>query len=222
MLRRIVVPLDGSTLAESVLPHVTALARPYQAQVLLLHVLEPQRQERSTSTDLFDWQMRKAEAQEYLHGVARRLEQNELTTQSVLLEGPPAQRIIDYAHSEDADLLVLSSHGRSGLGEWNISGVVQKVIQEAKTSFLLVRAYEGIDRQFAGLQDGYRRILVPLDGSVRAEYALPLTRAVAEYWNASVFLTHIVSPPVLFSRGPLAPDELKLIDNCVQLSLIHI
>ncbi|MFW5943557.1 MAG: universal stress protein, partial [Chloroflexota bacterium] len=216
MLRKIVVPLDGSALAETVLPHVTAMARPHRARVTLLHVLEPRRRERRTSTDLFDWQMRKAEAREYLNGIAAQLTQCKVSARCVVEEGTPAQHIVDHAHNENADLLVLSSHGRSGLQLWNLSGVVQKVIQEAKTSLLLVRAYEKRLPLRRGQGAGYRRILVPLDGSARAEYALPYARSLAEYWKGAILLTHVVTPPILFSRGPLSARATELIEARVE------
>ncbi|HSM58372.1 MAG TPA: universal stress protein [Candidatus Sulfomarinibacteraceae bacterium] len=216
MIQKIVVPLDGSVLAETVLPHVTALARPHQARVTLLHVLEPRRRERSTSTDFLDWQMRKAEAHEYLEDVAARLTRSGVSAHCIVQEGSPARHIVDHAHNEAADLLILSSHGKSGLQLWNLSGVVQKVIQEARTSLLLVRAYEKRRSSRGEQVAGYRRIMVPLDGSARAEYALPYARSLAEYWQASLLLTHIVTPPVLFSRGPLSAQAIELIEACVE------
>ena len=79
-------------------------------------------------------------------------------------------------------LIILSSHGQSGLSEWNVSSVVQKIVLRARTSIMIVRAYQRIPPETAGLR--YRRILVPLDGSQRAECVLPVAVTLARSHEA--------------------------------------
>lgn len=205
MFKRIVVPLDGSRLAEGALNHASAVALACQAELQLIRVVERRGGEGRGVTDLLDWQLRMAEARSYLEAVQNHLHQYGVAADIATLEGPPATRIIDYAHEHEADLLILSSHGRSGLERWNVSGVVQKVIQEAKTSVLLVRAYE--EPEWKGMPSGYRRIMVPLDGSKRAECVLPLAEKLAGTWDAELLLVHVLLPPRMFRHLPPSREE---------------
>jgi nucleotide-binding universal stress UspA family protein len=141
MFQNIVVPLDGSPLAECVLPHVVTMGSTFAATVTLLHVLDSERLESGCAEPL-QWQLRKLEAQAYLDKVQSRLQGSDLLIQSVVLEGPAAQSIAGYVREQKSDLLILSSHGRGGLANWNVSGVVQKVIQDIDGSLLLVRAHQ--------------------------------------------------------------------------------
>ncbi|HEX6385268.1 MAG TPA: universal stress protein [Anaerolineae bacterium] len=213
MLDKILVPLDESTLAECTLPHVAAIAPAFDSKVTLLHVLERSDLQEQAQLDPLDWHLRKAEAQTYLHGIGARLEEIGLQTESVLLEGPAADRVIEYAHEHDFGLIALSSHGRSGLSGWNVSSVVQKVIHRAYKSILIVRAYQ-IDKD----QDGvyYRRILVPLDGSQRAESVLPLATRLAQQHQADLLIAHVVARPEMLRRTPLTPEDNELVERLIE------
>ncbi len=142
MINKILVPLDGSPLATCVLPHVVAIAHATGAQVTLLRVIERNR-ELSTSVNPADWRLSKVEAQAYLDELQTQLANVlESAPETIVLEGPAADRIIEQAQHSDFDLVTLSSHGQGGLSGWNISSVAQKVIQRAGKSILLVRAYQ--------------------------------------------------------------------------------
>lgn len=132
MLDHILVPLDGSPLAESVLPHVVAMGRALAPRISLLHVVQRDvAPDMIPTTDPLDWQLRRAEAEAYLEEVAARLQTVGVAAETTVTEGPSAERIIGYAHDEKVDLILLSSHGRGGLSEWNVSSVVQKIILRA-------------------------------------------------------------------------------------------
>jgi nucleotide-binding universal stress UspA family protein len=205
MFKRLMVPLDGSHLAEGALRHATAIALACQAEIQLIRVVERRGGERRMVPDLLDWQLRMGEARSYLEGIQGRLHEEGVPSEIVLLEGSPARRIIDYTHKHEGDLLILSSHGRSGLERWNVSGLVQKVIQEAKTSLFLVRAYE--EPEWGVGPPGYRRIMVPLDGSKRAECTLPLAESLGRYWDAELLLVHVLVEPRMFRHLPPSTEE---------------
>ena len=78
--------------------------------------------------DPVDWQIRKAEAESYLSEIASRLQDAGLRVSIQLYDGRPAEQIIEAAHAWDADLILMSSHGQSGISPWNVSSVVQQVI----------------------------------------------------------------------------------------------
>ena len=220
MLDKILVPLDESTLAESTLGHVMAIARAFNSKVTLLHVLERSGVQEQAQVDPLDWHLRKVEAQTYLESLAERGRALDLLVESLVLEGPAAARIIEHAHEQEFDLIALSSHGRSGLSGWNVSSVAQKVIQRAYRSFLLVRAYQtGKDLQPSIGQPSithYRRILVPLDGSQRAESILPLAIRLAREHKAELLIAHLVARPEILPRTPLTAEDNELVERLIE------
>ena len=217
MFSHILTPLDGSPLAACVFPHVVALARVTEAQVTLLRVLERSRSALEGHVNPFDWQMQKREAQAYLDEMAARLLHTlDLPVKTDLLEGSPAAEIVEYAQRTEADLVVLSSHGEGGLSGWHTSSIAQKVIQRAGTSVLLARAWRPEascePAQWGGQH--YQRILVPLDGSPRAECVLPIATALAAHADA-LWLVHGVTRPALFERLPLTTEDQALLAQIV-------
>lgn len=219
MFNKILVPLDGSALAECVLPHVGALARSSGAEVILLRVLEQNiPPDQARPVDPLSWRFRQVEAKTYLEEVGQRLREAELTgpIETVLLEGQAAERIVELAHEHGVDLIALSSHGRSGLSAWNVSSVVQKIILRAYTSVFIARAYQAHQPDLTSLR--YRRILVPFDGSQRAEYVLSLLAAVSQEHQAEILLTHVVAQPEMPRRVPLTAEERELSQRLVELN----
>jgi nucleotide-binding universal stress UspA family protein len=217
MFEHILVPLDGSALAERVLPHVVAIARTFDARVTLLRTVEGEQGADSQCTiDPLNWEIRKSEAQAYLEETAQSLDEIGLPVDQALLEGDAAERIIDYAGAHEVDLIVISSHGQSGLSEWNISSVVQKVILGAYTPALIVRAYRPAPDDLQGLR--YRRVLVPLDGSQRAESVLPLAEALTRPEKATLLLAHVVAEPTPPRRIAMSDEERTLIDRLTEIN----
>jgi nucleotide-binding universal stress UspA family protein len=215
MFDPILVPLDGSSLAEAVLPHVKALAQSNGSQVILIRVLDQYEGcDDSGSIDPLDWQIRKAEAWAYLEQVASRLVEAGLQTQIEILEGNAAERIVEYVQLNDISLIVLSSHGQSGLTGWNVSSVVQKVILRARISILIVRAYTSHTTPMDDIS--YHRILIPLDGSQRAESVLPLATALARSQDTQVLITHVVRQPEMPRRTPLSAEDSELIERLTE------
>lgn len=192
MFTRILVPLDGSILAERAIPHAEQFARIFGSSIILLQVLDPTSfHENPNPVDPLSWQIRKAEADMYMDGIATRiradLHENALEASSLedhksrveyaIREGKTAENIVNFAHTENIDLLVISTHGSGGLSRWNISSVTQKVINLIYLPVLVIRAYDLHDTETAGIF--YRRILLPIDSSRRAECALSAGIALA-------------------------------------------
>lgn len=217
MAIRILVPLDGSSLAASALPHAVSLAPPQDTQITLLRVVE--RTAAQQSVDPLDWHLQRSEAQLYLEQTGERLHEYLGTPpEIVLLEGRAADRIIDYAQGEGCDYIVFTSHGRGGLTGWNMSSVASKIAVRAATSTLLVRPSSSSVAQYEGGLEPvhYRRIVVPLDGSQRAEHVLPVANSLAERHGAELVLLHVVVKPELIQRMPLTEEEMTLVDRVVQ------
>ena len=207
MINHILVPLDGSSLAECVLPHVIAVAQAIESQITLLHVLERPRGTGELPTDPLHWHIKKNTAKGYLDQITARLKEIGLDVSNVILEGIPAELIIDYANTNNVDLIALSTHGHSGLSGWNVSSVVQKVILRVYKSTLLVRAYRPTGFQI-DKSHVYRRLLVGLDCSPRAEMVLPVAVNLSQYHKAKLILCTVVRNPELFHRFPPSEDDL--------------
>lgn len=217
MLERVLVPLDGSPLAERVLSHAVAIVEATGACLTIVHVLEPEKQtEQTTAIDPLDWHLRKAEATSYLETVGQRLQGLDLAVDTLLLEGNAPQQIVDFARKQDVDLIILSSHGSSGLSPWNVSSAVQKIIFRANVSVMIVRAYQPTEQVPGELR--YRRVLAPLDCSRRAEYVLPLVRALTRADDCEPWLVNVVARPEMPRHSPLTPEETALADELTSLN----
>lgn len=211
MFTHLLVPLDRSTLAECVLPHVVAMARAFESRITLLHVAEPpELDSEAQPVDPVQWEMIEAANKIYLDDIADKLRDMGLAAESVLLEGDAADSIVTFAHRNDVDLIVLSSHGHSGMSRWTLSSVAQKLVMQAAISILIIRAYQtGVDVD-TETAVRYSHILAPLDGSARADYVLPAVDALANYFDADVQLVHVVRQPEMPRRAPPTEEEESL------------
>jgi nucleotide-binding universal stress UspA family protein len=149
-IRRILVLLDGSELAESVLPHAEAVAKqsdPGSIEIVLLSVCDPTLP--ATDYDYapapFNWdemvQDWKRQDERYLAKIEKQLRDSGLNVRSKVLIGKPAETIVEYASENRASLIVMSTHGRSGLGRWVFGSVAEKVLHGVTTPILLVRSH---------------------------------------------------------------------------------
>jgi len=215
MFKRILIPLDSSKLAECVLPHLIAIARICEPEVQLMRVSEPFGvTARLRMIDPVDWQIRKAEAESYLLEIASRLQNAGLGVSIHLYDGRPAEQIIEIAHSWDADLILMSSHGQSGISPWNVSSVVQQVILRANRSIMIIRAYQSVTTDLTDLC--YHKIFLPLDGSQRAEMPLPLAESLARAHNSEILAAHIVRQPELPRRTSASQEDLLLVNQLTE------
>lgn len=213
MFKHVLVPLDGSILTECVLPHTVAFAKAFQAKVTLVRVLNKSTNEGVNLVDLFNWRLEKAEAQLYLDKIAQDLRAEGLDIDLAILEGPTAERIVEYAAAKQADLLILSSHGLSGFSGWNVSSVIQQIILSVYLPVLIVRSYQTKPPDLQELK--YQKILVPLDLSTRAECALSAATWIARHHNSLLLPMHLVAQPEMPRRTPLIKEERLLAEQLV-------
>src|SRR5688572_7470769 len=119
MLQRILVGLDGSPLAETILPYVTELARAMNGDVTLLTVVhEPDDVDRHHSTAQQFIEAATSSANDYLHGLEQRMEKNGVNVHKRVVIGDAASAIVRTATEEGRELIALATHGRSGLRRW--------------------------------------------------------------------------------------------------------
>ena len=215
MLKRILLPLDGSQLAEIALPHALACAQATRSRLILAHVLQTGNNDpsKAQTVDPLDWRLRKLETSRYLEQKAELLLQEGVEVETVVLLGEAAERIVEYAQEVGADLIVMSSHGQSGLSPWNVSSVVQKVILTTYSSLMIIPAYRAPNVALGELQ--YRRIVAPLDGSQRAECVIPLLRTLSQKHDAEISLVTAVARPEMIGRTPLSSEDATLVEKLV-------
>lgn len=197
MYRNVVILLDGSELAESVLPHVGEVIRGRESCVHLLSVAPLPRgvtpdgvDVHASSGDVPGERSRiQRELVEYLRTIARKLEPVAADVWLAVRYGRPADEILAFVGNVNADLVAMSTHGRSGISRWDLGSVANRVLRGATCPVLLVRA--GRDMVTAPLP--YQRILVPLDGSELAEQIVPYVRALVSPKHTRVFLVSVLT-----------------------------
>jgi nucleotide-binding universal stress UspA family protein len=202
-IRHILVPMDGSPLAECTLPFAAALGHVFSARITLLRVLTAP----EGHVDPVEWELVRAEAHGQLARSGKRLTASGLTSSVAVLEGRSAQQIIHFAQEHHVDLIVLASHGEGGLTGWVLSSTAQKVVARTQSSVLVVPAYT--DRA-APAELRFGKVLLPLDCSPRAECVLPFAAALVRAHQAELILAHVVPEPELPRRMPPSPEDLGL------------
>ncbi|MCB0064351.1 MAG: universal stress protein, partial [Caldilineaceae bacterium] len=183
----ILIPLDGSPLAEEILPHLRRLALPANTVLHLVGVLEAWRYAMGTP-DLpmheLVGQMR-TDLQNYLAAQKAALAKLGYCVETHYHEGDAALTIIDVANRFNVDLIAMTTHGRSGVRRWALGSVAERVLHEAQQPLLLVR-HETLSR------DAFKHLLVPLDGSILSEAALAHASIIAQATGATILLLHVV------------------------------
>jgi nucleotide-binding universal stress UspA family protein len=141
MFKTLLVPLDGSELSESILPRVIAVAKPSNARVVLLQAHEPLDQgvRVAMGQDLagkLDTVTRE-DAEANLNKVAGDLANQGIRADIALAEGKPAEAILEYVSTHTIDLILMASHGRSGLSRWAFGSVAEKVLRQSPVPVLI-------------------------------------------------------------------------------------
>lgn len=217
--RHLLVPLDGSTLAECALPFVAALAEVFGSRITLLRVLQWQGPALGNDVDVVEWEMARAEAYGHLMRLHELLKARGLSSTVEVLEGRAAERIIQFAQQHEVDLIALSSHGAGGLTGWLLSSTIQKVVARAGMSVLIVPAYATEGRHISDLR--FSKILLPLDCSPRAECTLPVGVALARAHNGELTLSHVVPEPEMPRRLSPSRDDLTLAAQLIERNRIE-
>jgi nucleotide-binding universal stress UspA family protein len=206
MYKRALVPLDGSELAEVVFSYASDLAASLGLDLVLLHVVSPDERdlvplhraylERAAEvlTRQSEELQRKAGIQPRGEGVAARGE---------LAVGHPAEEILACAGAHDIDLILMATHGRSGIKRWALGSVADKILRVSKIPVCLVRAQ--LHEEIAHGKWPKTTMLVPLDGSELAELVVPHVEALAKQWGpelVDVVLLRVCEPIVVSSDYP--------------------
>lgn len=196
MAFHIIVPLDGSSQAEAVLPFLDAFAPRLDARLTLLHVAEgpDEAAENARSQELQRVITEQSErAASYLRLTEDRLRSQGYDVGHVVMQGDPSDTIVRYAREQDADLIAIATHGRSGVQRWIYGSVTEEVLALSQIPVLLVRS----GGHFIVPPKSIERVLLPLDGSELAAAAMPLAKTLASRLNIPITLVRAVNIPTL-------------------------
>jgi len=222
MFKKILVPLDGSTEAETVIPYVRDIASRFDSEVDILGVGLGSRKRRVNQ--LLD---------SYVHHAVDHLQKNDITCRAVLLfstlqqelldyteitapgreikakaqvlYGGPSENILNYATEHHVNLIIMATHGLSGLRRWWLGSVFEKVVSRAAVPVLGIHSKQvrEVDRD---RKAAFKRILAPLDGSETGGAAMHDAEAIALKTGASLVLVHVLPAPHAVEARWLGPE----------------
>lgn len=212
MYKKMLVPLDGSRLAEEVFVYAKELAAKLDLELVLLHVCKPGQEEfipmhlayLDRASELMMYQANELRGSEGL-------QQQRLQGQSKceVVVGYPAEEIIHYAEENNIDIILVATHGRTGIKRWALGSVADKVLRASKVPIWLARA--GVPQEIGYDKWPSKTILVPLDGSPLAEQILPHVEMLAKQRGTQlveVMLIRVCEDPFVTADYPEAsmPD----------------
>jgi len=178
MWQKILVPLDGSDLAELALPYAQELVSAFDSELILLYVSEPAEHEYLHMHQL------------YLEKVAVQMKKLVKRVSPLVVSGKPAEEIVNYTEKNDIGLIIMASHGRSGIIPWATGGIASKVIDATGVPLLLIKTTK--PRRKTKGKHLISRILLPLDGSEAGEAAITRVKELKFRFEAEVVLLEVV------------------------------
>jgi nucleotide-binding universal stress UspA family protein len=201
MIKSVVVPLDGSELAESALGYAVPIALQHDAPIHLVYVIH---HDAEASED--------DDARSYLASVKERLSG---TVETHVRLGTPADEIIDVADDSDESLVVMTTHGRTGIGRWIYGSVADKVVHAAESPVLLIRSGTGKPGEAT-----ISKIVLSLDGSAYSEAALPFAKSLARTFEAELHVVRVAETANLYSTlgyESYAPGSAQPMTDIVEM-----
>ncbi|MBI1847941.1 MAG: universal stress protein [Candidatus Rokubacteria bacterium] len=145
MYKRVLVPLDGSPVAEAIVPFLLEIAGPLDMEVVLLRVLQPlpaATTEVTSAVSLASVELLETDAHEYLMPVAAELQGRGVKVETLVRRGDPAREIVHAAKEAGVDLIAMTTHGRTGFGRLLFGSVAEAVLREAEIPLFLMRQTE--------------------------------------------------------------------------------
>ena len=184
--RRMLIPLDGSELAERALPYAKNLAKTKGSEVILFTVSV-------ASVGQLDRPMKA-----YLELNAKELESQGIKASIAISYGNMSDEIIKFADKNKIDLIIISTHGQSGIKRWVLGSVALKVLHGTCTPVLLIKS-----RAHKISEVAFKKILIPIDGSPFSEASIPYVKELAKETGGEIILLRVSEPPVLSAdRSP--------------------
>ena len=196
--KKILVPLNGSDLAEKALPYAKSIATQKNGQLVLFAV----------SLTIFS-ERRDRLFESYLEVSAKDINAEGIKTYTATAYGDVAEEIVKYAGNNKIDLIVMATHGYTRARKWMFGSITQKVLYGSEIPVLLIKSSTPVESV------EFSRILVPVDGSPFSESTFPHVEELAKKTDRDVLLLHVCEPPVVPSYGsrPINPTWKKYRDD---------
>jgi nucleotide-binding universal stress UspA family protein len=198
---RILVPLDGSALAEQALVPALVIAEAMAAEIQCLQVITGLTLNVDPKLNQKIIEARENAANLYLDSLRNRFSKTKAIIETAMVVGPAARTIVNFAKDRQIDLIVLSSHGYTGLKQWVYGNVAIKILRRSPCDTLLVRPFTSVE------PFSKKRILVPLDGSQLAERALKPAAALATALDMDILLLRVL-PPIYSELEPMSAQYM--------------
>ena len=192
--RRVLVPLDGSELAERAIPYAKTIARTKGSELILFTVS-------IASVEQLDRPMKS-----YLELHANELQSQGIKASVAIAYGNVADEIVSFADKNNIDLIIISTHGYSGIKRWVLGSVAGKVLYGTSVQVLLTKSKSPKVSQVE-----LKKLLLPLDGSPFAEAPIPFIEELTKGTKTEIVLTTVCEPPLVPSYGdrPINPAWKK-------------
>jgi nucleotide-binding universal stress UspA family protein len=211
MIKRIMVPLDGSRLAEQALPLARTLAKTLDAELLLVSAVAPSEQYATYADAETAGMLAEAgrlASEQYLGTQERQLAVDGFRVGTAVASARPHMAISSLCDRERIDMVVMTTHGRSGVSRWTMGSVADKVLRTTNTPLILIHP-----SAHGTPPDVIRRVVVALDGSELAEAALPMAQRVAKSLKSSVHLVRAVVPSAVVFGAEYLPGTLPVLEE---------
>jgi nucleotide-binding universal stress UspA family protein len=202
MLKKILVPVDGSTFGENALPMALALGRQADADIQLAMVNQP-------AGLMGGWEEAfQSTHKTYLESLEGKVaEVAARPAPTTLLDGDVPDALCQEALRSDSDLIVMSTHGRGGFTRMWLGSVADGVVRQSSTPVLLIRPPEGENPFLEVEKPKIRRILIPLEGSTLSEAAIEPALELGALFGASFTLLRVIEFPIMV--GAYLPETLQ-------------
>lgn len=181
MIRRVLVPLDGSRVSESVLGVAARVVEPEKGTLILFHAVTPAESFAMAAPEFVIREKERSE--EYLQRLSRVFENKDIGVRVVVVAAEASRAIVDQSGAQEADLVVMTSHGRSGVREWPFGSVAERVLRRGSRPVLIFRGPVS--------RSPVRRIAVALDVTRPSLEVVPPACDLARAFGAEVELLHV-------------------------------
>ncbi|HEY8569392.1 universal stress protein [Microbulbifer sp.] len=202
--KHLLIPLDSSSLAEEAIAHAIPIARQSGADIHLLHVQKSSSHTGDHCADPVDWRLRRAEIRSYLNSLTEQIAAQDIQVTVNIVEGRPAEQIVEYCEKHSIDLIVITAYGKGGISRFDFGSTAQKVFSGAGRSFLIVRPG---DRPTPQEPTAYRRILISMDGSPRSEWVACKVASLMRGQEVEIILLQVIAVPEMPRRMPITREE---------------
>jgi nucleotide-binding universal stress UspA family protein len=210
MTNRILIPLDGSPIAESVIPQALRFWAP-DAELILLNVIVPV----PVDAYLSSIEVGRAAAKEYIEGIRERVELHGVKATALVREGMPADVILEAARDEHATHIAMATHGRGGIARFLMGSVAEAVMRASPVPVFALRPFWNYEVLAAARVEDLpvKNVLVPLDGSSLSLAVIPHAVEVARKFGARLLLMRAVPPGAAVAHARAGADQEEVAEK---------